>query len=204
MRLKAALQISVTALLLCVPMTSARAQHNQYSNDLGRFDIALGLTFNTPRNVNLQPQCDELQIACKDENWFFDFGIGVQGAMHFGEHMALMLEATSYNNRWTKTDFGDPQVNHVSAVLIGARYAQTLWRDLSDTPRITAFAHALVGPEYSTEVVTRIAVEPGIGIDSRITPLATLRLSLDHRFTRGGPRNLSANQLLVGVVLGRM
>ena len=134
----------------------------------------------------------------------FDFGVAVQGAMHFGARFSLLLDASSYNNRWTQATYDTPKVNHVSAVLAGVRYAHALLNDFNNTPRITAFAHALAGPEYSMVLPTRIAFEPGVGIDSRITPLATLRLSFDRRITRGGPRNLSANQLLVGVVLGHI
>ena len=64
------------------------------------------------------------------------------------------------------------------------------------------FAQLLAGPEMSQVAPTRFAIQPGVGLDVKLSyPNAWLRVSGDYRSTTGGPRNLSSARAMVGLVV---
>jgi len=170
----------------------------------GRVDVALGVTMNSPADVNRPPKCTELGLPCLTPRTFPDFGFALQAAVHANAHLAVAAEASLYPNHWDTVGVNHALTNHVSAVLIGPRFT-TGPRNLgmgSDTTRFDAFAQILGGPERSTVLATRFALQPGAGIDARLSPERTsVRVTFDYRATRSTPRNLSGGRVLFALAV---
>jgi hypothetical protein len=158
-----------------------------------------------PRDVNLRPLCTELALPCNTPRTFPDFGLALQFAAYRIEHIALVGEASLYLNSWDTVAVkpgNGLRYNHARALLVGPRVTTGLLHLTSqDTLGFRAFAQVLVGPEASTLTPTRIAVQPGAGVDCRLKyPGAWVRVAADYRSTRGGPRNLSTSRWMVALV----
>ncbi|MGH7634461.1 MAG: hypothetical protein ACRENC_12075, partial [Gemmatimonadaceae bacterium] len=71
------------------------------------------------------------------------------------------------------------------------------------TTRYSVFVQMLAGPEASSVVPTRTAMQPGVGIDGKLgwAP-GWIRLAYDYRYTRGGLRNLTGGRVLCALVVG--
>lgn len=177
-----------------------------------RFDVAAGVTFNLPKDVNQRPLCTELGLPCLSPRTFPDFGLMVQAAAYATQHLALVAEAGTYANRWdtvSTTSIADRRENHIGALLAGPRLVTGLIHLTSlfplaskDDHGFCAFAQLLVGEERSTVAPTRFAFQPGAGIDFRLSnPSMWIRVTGDYRSTRGGPRNLSTGRTMAGLVV---
>ncbi|MGE5099050.1 MAG: hypothetical protein ACM3SX_03625 [Deltaproteobacteria bacterium] len=171
---------------------------------LERFDVALGITMNGPADVNQPPKCTELGLPCLSPRTFPDFGLAAQGVVHTTRYLAVAAEASLYNNSWDSAGVTKALINHVSSVLLGPRLT-TGFRDLgirNDTTRLDVFAQILGGPEASTVLPTRFALQPGAGMDGKLSPKAlSARVTYDYRLTRGSPRNLSGGRFLLALAL---
>lgn len=173
-----------------------------------RFDVAAGIAINAPKDVNQRPLCTDLGLPCLTPRTFPDFGLLLQVAAYPLAHIALVGEASMYANAWdtvSTTTIADARLNHVNALLAGPRLTTgVLHFTKKDTQGFRAFAQVLVGEERSTVVPTRFAVQPGAGIDARLSnPNMWVRVSGDYRSTRGGPRNLSTERFMAALVVAR-
>ena len=183
-----------------------------------RVDATLGVTLNGPADVNVRPKCVELALPCISPKTVPDAGIVLQGAVRATDNVALVAEASSYDNEWVPVGSNRSTANHVNAALAGIRLSTGVrvlafgqratmralsYRPRADTTRYRAFVQLLAGPEASTVVPTRTALQPGIGVDGKLgwAP-GWIRVSYDYRYTRGGPRNLSGGRVLCGLVMG--
>lgn len=178
------------------------AQRADAESGVPRFDVALGVTMNGPADVNQRPKCTQLGLPCLTPRTFPDFGLALQAVVHATRHIALAAEASIYGNMWDSVDVQKALTNHVSAILVGPRLTTGL-RSLAmgrDTTRYDAFLQVLVGPEASTVLETRTALQPGAGIDAKLSPAGmSIRVAYDYRLTRGSPRNLSQGRVLCGL-----
>jgi hypothetical protein len=192
--------------LLAAGATSAA--QTPWNERASRSDVAAGIFMAAPRDVNLRPLCTELALPCGSPRTFPDFGLALQVAAYPIDHVALVGEASMYDNRWdtvtvNRVNSRDGlRYNRARALLLGPRLTTDLLHLTSqDTLGFRAFAQMLVGPEASTVISTRIAVQPGAGVDCRLKyPGAWVRVGVDYRSTRGGPRNLSTSRWMVALV----
>jgi hypothetical protein len=180
----------------------------QSDSDRSTVDVAFGLTFNGPKDVNQRPQCTKLALPCTTPKTFPDFGVVLQAAVAVGWHAAVVAEASTYENLWDTTAASgppSPRENHAKALLAGPRLMTGLRRlTKTDTQGYRAFVQVLAGPEASTVVPTRFALQPGAGIEIPLPrPGFWFRGSGDYRWTRGGPRNLSTGRAMFSVVVAR-
>ena len=172
-----------------------------------RFDVAAGVTFDVPKDVNQRPLCADLGLPCLSPRTFPDFGLLLQAAAYPLEHVALVGEASVYVNRWdtvSTTSISDPRYDHIRALLVGPRLTSGLLYVASkkDKEGYRAFAQVLVGEERSIVVATRFAVQPGVGIDFELSnPNMWVRITADYRSTRGAPRNLSGGRGVAALVV---
>ena len=181
------------------------------------FDAALGISMGGPADVNLRPKCDELALPCESPKTIPDLGFVLQVALRATDNLALVAEASRYDNEWVPAGSDRSTANAVSAALAGFRLSTGVrvltfgqranvrllsFRPHGDTTRYRAFVQLLAGPEASTVVPTRMAWQPGVGFDGKIgwSP-GWIRVSYDYRYTRGGPRNLSGGRVLCGLVV---
>lgn len=202
MPLSSPLTVGVLLAVLVGPATLAaqRATPDTYA----RFDVGLGVTMNTPVDVNQRPKCTELGLPCGSPRTFPDFGAVLQAAVQATRYLGFVAEAGIYDNSWDTVGVNKALTNHVSSILIGPRLG-TGPRDLvfyKDTTRFRAFAQIIGGPEASMVLPTRFALQPGAGFDGKLSPAgAWLRITYDYRLTRGSPRNLSGSRVLCAFVL---
>lgn len=180
--------------------TSLKAQQ---ADSRSRFDIAAGVSFNGPADVNQRPKCSELGLPCTSGKEFPDAGLVLQGTARLARNLAVVVEGSVYGNTWDSVATQKVRTNHVSALLVGPRLMTSThalhW--YKDTTRFRAFAHVLGGPEASTILPTRFAVQPGFGLDGKLAwPSAWIRLEYDYRSTHGSPRNLSGGRGLCALV----
>jgi hypothetical protein len=185
-----------------------------------RFDIAAGIMMTTPKDVNQRPQCDALGLPCESPRTFPDFGVVVQAAFAVQSHVALVGEASMYANRWDTVAVNpvdERRENHARALLAGPRvmtgffHMASLSRPMSHLNNkepgkvgYRVFAQLLAGYEASQVAPTRFAIQPGAGLDVKLSyPSTWLRVSGDYRSTKGGPRNLSSGRAMVGLVVAR-
>lgn len=156
-----------------------------------------------PADVNRAPTCNELGLPCLTPRTFPDFGVFVQAVAHVSTHVAVAAEASYYGNAWDTTGVDNALTNHVSSAMLGPRFTTAvrplrLW---NDTTMVRAYAQLLAGPERSTAVPTRFALQPGLGIDFKLSaPALWLRFEYDYRSTHGSPRNLSTSRVGSAVV----
>jgi hypothetical protein len=164
-----------------------------------RTDAEFGVTLDGPAGVNVRPKCVQLALPCISPKTVPDAGIVLQGAIRATDNVALVAEASSYDNEWEPVGSNRSTANHVNAALGGIRLSTGV---RADTTRYRVFVQLLTGPEASTVVPTRTALQPGVGIDGKLgwTP-GWIRVSYDYRYTRGGPRNLSGGRVLCGLVV---
>lgn len=174
------------------------------SSRMVRFDAAIGVSMNSPADVNQRPKCDQLGLPCTSPKTLPDGGLLLQAAVEGIPHVAIVAEASTYVNGWDTTGVDRALTNHVSALLAGARLV-TDTRILAwhkDSTRYRAFVQALVGPEASTVLPTRFAIQPGAGFDGKVGwPPAWVRIEYDYRWTRGSPRNLSGGRFAAALVV---
>ena len=195
-----------------VGSTVLGAQAPAPSQPNGHLDVAAGITMNEPKDVNQRPLCTDLGLPCQSPRTFPDFGFALQLAAHPLPHIAVVAEASTYANRWDTAAVNpvdQPRENHARAWLIGPRVTSRVFR-LSKEDKVEtredkfdcrAFAQLLVGRETSTILPARTAVQPGGGVDFKLSyPGTWVRLAGDYRSTHGGPRNLSTGRVLVALV----
>src|SRR5262245_35301594 len=104
---------------------SARAQGDRSEVALPHLDAALGVTMNTPKDVNQRPQCETLGLPCNMPRTFPDFGLALQAAAYAGAHVGVAGEVSLYLNRWDSTSAAGldlPRENHTAAWLAGPRF----------------------------------------------------------------------------------
>jgi hypothetical protein len=169
-----------------------------------RLNVALGLSMNSPADVNQAPKCVQLSLPCNTPRTFPDFGIAINATYRVAKHFAFAAEASFYGNSWDTTGVSHSKTNHVTAVLAGPQITTGLKKFVwwNDTTRLNAFAQVLVGAEASTVLPTRTAIQPGVGIDFKLPPeLIWLRVAYDYRSTQGAPRNLSQSRISVGLAI---
>jgi hypothetical protein len=187
--------------VISVPAALA-AQAGDLSQD-SRFNIAIGFTLNGPADVNQPPKCAQLALPCNSPKTFPDLGLNVQAVFLATMHFAVAAELSSYNNQWDTVGLNHDLSNHVTALLVGPQFT-TAQRALvwgRTTTRYRAFAQILGGPEASTVLPTRFAIQPGVGIDFKLPPAAwSIRAAYDYRVTQGSPRNLSGSRFLCALV----
>lgn len=166
-------------------------------------EFALGLSFSYPRNVNVRPLCDELSLPCTSPKTFPDFGFVASIARRLTTRVALLGEASAYLNSWFSGRGTKNETNHVYAFLVGPRLATSFFHFRSTDDGIRLFAQLLAGVETSDEVPSRLAFQPGVGIDTRFPlPHLMFRFAIDYRGTSGSGRNLSAARSIFGLVIG--
>jgi hypothetical protein len=196
----AVLCLSALVGVLCtVPLAAQRAAAERFP----LFDVALGATMSVPADVNQPPKCTELGLPCNTPRTFPDFGLVLQGAVQPVRYVALVVEGSLYQNAWDTVGANKALTNHVSAIVAGPRLTTDtrVLQFYKDTTRFRAFAQMLVGPEKSTVLPTRFAIQPGAGLDGKLSwSQAWVRIAYDYRFTRGSPRNLSTSRLLCALV----
>jgi hypothetical protein len=185
-----------------------------------RFEIAAGVTANLPKDVNQRPQCDELGLPCESARTFPDFGLVVQAAVTALPHVALVAEASLYSNRWDTAAVNvvdRARENHPRALLAGPRVMSGFLHTTSLSERTSplhakelgkigyrVFAQVLAGPEMSQVAPTRFAVQPGAGMDVKLSyPDTWFRVAADYRTTHGGPRNLSTGRVIAALVVAQ-
>jgi hypothetical protein len=182
-----------------VPLTAQRVDADRYS----RFNVAVGLAMNSPVDVNQPPKCTELGLPCDTPRTFPDFGFVAQATVRATRHIAFVAEASVYGNGWDTVGVDRALTNDVSAIVVGPQLT-TGTRTLQwskDTTRYRAFVQILGGPEASTILPTRFALQPGVGFDGKLSwSPAWIRVAYDYRWTRGSPRNLSGERLLCALV----
>jgi hypothetical protein len=182
-----------------------------------RAEAAFGVTLDQPADVNLRPRCTELAVPCISPKTVPDAGIVVQGVVRATENLALVAEAGVYDNEWVPPGGDRSTANHVRAALAGIQLSTGVrvlafgrssglrassFRPRADTTRYRAFVQFLAGPEASSVVPTRMALQPGIGFDGKLgwAP-GWIRVTYDYRYTRGAGRNLSGSRVLCALVI---
>ena len=182
-------------------LSSQRASGDRYP----RFDIAFGITMNTPADVNRPPKCTELALPCGTPRTFPDFGVLAQATVHVIRYAGLVAEGSTYGNAWDTVGVNRALTNHVVALLVGPQVTtgpQTFSTRV-DTVRYRVFAQLLAGDERSSILPTRFALQPGVGLDGKLSwAPAWVRVEYDYRRTRGSPRNLSGSRMLLAVAIG--
>ena len=185
-----------------------------------RFEIAAGAMATTPKDVNQRPQCDALGLPCESSRTFPDFGLVLQAAVAVQPHVALIGEASMYVNRWDTVAVNpvdQRRENHARALLAGPRVMTGYFHLVSLSHRASSFrnkeggkvgyrvfAQLLAGAEMSQVAPTRLAIQPGVGLDAKLSyPNTWLRVSGDYRSTKGEPRNLSSGRAMIGLVVAR-
>ena len=211
MRLQRSMLVSALAL-----SAAARAGADAQAS-APRFDAAFGVTLDGPADVNQRPKCVALALPCISPKTFPDAGVVAEGAIRATDNLALVAEASSYDNEWVPAGSNRSTANAVRAALAGLRVSTGVrvltfgrhsdvralaFRSRADTTRYRVFVQLLAGPEASSVLPTRAAVQPGVGIDGKLgwAP-GWIRVSYDYRATRGGPRNLSGGRVLCALVV---
>ena len=201
------LAIAVTSVLFTVASHPLDAQGSRSDTTHTVIDAALGLTFNGPADVNQRPVCDELNLPCNTPKTFPDFGVALQLAVHAAALLAVVAEVSDYANMWDTVgvDRSANRDNNTIGLLAGARVmTPRLYFAGKDSLGFVLFAQLLGGSESSTVVPTRFALQPGIGLDVRLShPGLSGRWSIDYRSSRGRPRNLSGPRAMLGFVMTR-
>lgn len=181
------------------------------------FDAAFGVALDGPADVNQRPRCVDLGVPCTSPKTFPDAGIVVQGAVRATDNLALVAEASSYDNEWVPAGGNRSTANAVSAALAGIRLSTGVrvlafgghaeapvpsFRPRADTTRYRVFVQLLGGPEASSVLPTRTAVQSGVGIDGKLSwAPGWIRLAYDYRYTRGGLRNLTGGRVMCALVV---
>jgi hypothetical protein len=182
-----------------------------------RLDASLGVTLGGPADVNQRPQCTDLGLPCISPKTIPDPGLVMQVGLNAAPYTALVGELSEYENMWVPAGANRSIANHVTASLAGIRLSTGVRvlafergvspsglsnRRRADTTRYRAFVQLLAGPEASTVVATRTALQPGVGFDGKLgwAP-GWIRVAYDYRYTRGGQRNLSGGRVLCGLVV---
>lgn len=185
-----------------------------------RFEVAAGAIATLPKDVNQRPQCDELGLPCQSPRTFPDFGWVVQGAVTTLPHVALVGETSVYFNRWDTVAVNvvdRARENRAWAFLAGPRVMTGFLHMTSLSERsgfvgakelgkigYRVFGQLLAGPEVSNVAPTRLAIQPGAGIDFKLSyPGAWLRVAGDYRSTHGEPRNLSTGRAMLALVVAQ-
>ena len=194
---------SCVLLFLCGAGASPVAAQRSRAEE-ARWDVAIGVTLNQPDDVNTRPRCTALNLPCTSPKTMADFGGSVQAVARATTHLSLVAEAGLYANRWIATGAQRSQSNYVSALLIGPR-VETVFRfseARGEEAWVRPFVQLLVGPERSTVLPTRMALQSGVGVDFPIAEgQRALRVEIDYRGTHGAGRNLSAHRVLIAEVL---
>jgi hypothetical protein len=209
--------LAASVAVLALPLGAQMAKSDTAAT---RFEIAAGIMASTPKDVNQRPKCDELGLPCESARTFPDFGFVVQAAVTTVPHVALVGEASVYYDRWdtVAANIVDrARDNYARALLVGPRVMSGFFHTTSLSQRTSpsrakelgtigyrVFAQVLAGPEMSKVTPTRLAIQPGAGIDFKLSyPDTWLRVAGDYRSTSGGPRNLSTGRATVGLVVAQ-
>ena len=168
-----------------------------------RIELTLGVSMQTPADVNVRPLCEQQGFHCGSPKTFPDFGLSVMPAVSLNNWMALVAEAGFYGNKWrVDASAAGQRTNNVRFVLAGVRVQSRNIRRSGGDYAFRIFAQLLAGLQASTEVRTGSAIQPALGVDAFFPNGLGARFEWDYRFVRKEPRDLSGGRGLLGVVIG--
>jgi hypothetical protein len=200
--------LRLAAVTLCMAgFATARAagQDRTTAAETPRVDVAAGFTMQTPADVNQPPQCQILSLPCLTPRTFPDFGLSLSAAGYLDHGVAIVGEADLFDNTWyTSATKEGKQDNVVRLVLTGVRGSvvpPAVGGRKAQGVRL--FGQVLAGYAWSSVQAGRAAVQPGAGIDAKLSGGPTIRIQVDYDIVAGTVRNLSGSRVFVGLVGAR-
>ena len=129
-------------------------------------DLSVGFTLQAPADVNVEPFCTDLSLPCTSPRTFPDLGLAVSGAAYVHRRVALVGEASVFDNLWYSSATKEGrQDNYVRLLLVGVRgrvIPPAVGGRKATGVRI--FGQLLAGTEWSSVFGGRRAIQPGGGI----------------------------------------
>lgn len=169
-------------------------------------ELLLGVTLQTPTDVNLPPLCGQLALPCTSPKTVPDAGVSVIYARNISEHFAIVGEAGIYDNVWDSAatvHANHREGNQVLSAVIGPRLSTGFLTFGGPRPStLRAFGQVGVGVEVSGMVPGGKAVRPGAGVDLKTMHFVLLRLELDYSFVPSTMRSIGGGRVLLAVGFG--
>jgi hypothetical protein len=164
-------------------------------------DITIGVTLQLPKDVNRPPLCEEMTLYCSGSGRTFpEFGVALAGARNIGFGIAIVGEASIFENYWrTGPSKDEQQTNHVRSLVGGLRLASRFVRYRQASPdSLRIFAQAMGGSQWTTVDQRRPMLQPGVGVEFTAKRMI-VRIEADFSHPLGEGRDLSTMRTLVGV-----
>jgi hypothetical protein len=165
-------------------------------------EISVGISLQTPPDVNVRPLCERLSLACSSPKTVPDIGWVISGARNFTTSFAIVGEIGTYNNVWDSWETirsNHREANHVHGAMAGPRIS-TRFLHFADGTDLRFFGQALAGVQVSDIVPGGRAVRAGAGADFATRSGVMVRQTLDYCFARDQPRRLSGGRWLIAIV----
>jgi len=199
-------QLAVVLIIgACVPPAARAGQPApDPPGQAARTDVAVGFTMQAPPDVNLPPRCEALSLPCGTPRTFPDFGLALSAAAHVDGRVAVVGEASVFDNTWySSLTRSGKESNVVRQLTAGVRFTVVPPAVGGGRARgVRLFGQVLAGSEWSTVQSARPVVQPGGGIDAKLSNGPTIRIELDYDAVQGEGRNLSGTRVFVGLVHG--
>jgi hypothetical protein len=190
----------MTILGYCVTASSALAQQAPVlTKDDFRSpaEISVGVTMQTPADVNQPPYCLKLNLPCLSGRTFPDFGVEATAVGYISDRLGIVGEASAYRNLWFSNCCDVAVTNHVRTAQAGLRVRSALQDTGRDRWRY--FGQILAGSEWSSVNPRGPAIQPGVGADVYLQNGVILHVQYDYCWVPGGVRDLSTGRLLIGM-----
>jgi len=163
----------------------------------GPFELGLGLTMQSPEDVNLSPKCVELSLPCDGRKGFPDAGISATVGAYLPVGLGMTAEFGMYGNRW-KSSAGK-ETNRVVHGLGGLGFRTRLIEFGSRQPVfMRARVNALGGVQNSTVGGEEFVFQFGFAAEGRVRPGFWLRAGFDFRVGEDRYRELSGGRTWLG------
>jgi hypothetical protein len=165
-------------------------------------DVGVGFTMHSPPDVNMRPLCEELSLYCVGSGRTFpDFGIDVSAATRVTGPLFVVGDVNVWGNNWyVNGTAAGHRTNQVLAGLTGLRFRTRYFKSRHDPSSASVFGQVLVGGQTSIEVPGRRVLQPGGGMDIRLTKLI-FRIQLDYSYSPRPGRNLTTSRGFMGIVI---
>jgi len=201
------IRIATLAVLTCaIGAVSTRAAAQDRTNpSTPLLDVAAGVTMQTPADVNQPPQCQILSLPCLTPRTFPDFGLSLSAAGYLDHGVAIVGEADRFDNTWYSSASKEGKEDNVVRLLLtGVRASLVPPASGGRKAKgVRLFGQVLAGYAWSSVQTGRAAVQPGAGIDAKLSSGPTIRIEVDYDIVAGTVRNLSGSRIFVGLVGSR-
>jgi hypothetical protein len=187
----------VVAAIGILPVPGARAQ-TAPAPDAPKIDVSFGLTIGGPADANVTPTCTRLGLPCEASRTFPDLGVAIGVAQRLGPSLSLAVDAGLIANRWRPARATRVETNYVRSILAGPRIVHAFHEGRGGGQ---VFVQLLGGAQWNSVTPWRIALQPGAGVDFRISTGRALRVQYDHCYAPGDGLTFSGPRFQVALVL---